>query len=112
MHFGIPPSVLAPVCLIGGVLAVAWAVLAYRAQRRFLRRALQVIGVVQSLRAERLQRTTIYFPVIQFTTASDVTVTAESKTSKSGLVIGQKIAVHFDAQRCSVFPRPMPEARP
>ncbi len=40
MHFGIPPSVLAPVCLIGGVLAVAWAVLAYRSQRRFLRRAL------------------------------------------------------------------------
>ena len=96
MHFGIPPSVLAPVCLIGGSLAVAWAVLAYRAQRRFLRRALQVIGVVQSLRAERLQRTTIYFPVIQFTTASDVTVTAESKTSKSGLVIGQKIAVLYD----------------
>src|SRR3989442_13686691 len=96
MHFGIPPSVLAPVCLIGGVLAVAWAVLAYRAQRRFLRRALQVIGVVQSLRAERLQRTTIYFPVIQFTTASGVTVTAESKTSKSGLFIGQKIAELYD----------------
>jgi hypothetical protein len=78
------------------VLAVAWAVLAYRAQRRFLRRALQVIGVVQSLRAERLQRSTIYFPVIQFTTASGETVTAESKTSKSGLVIGQKIAVLYD----------------
>ena len=96
MHFGIPPSVLAPVGLIGGVLAVAWAVLAYRAQRRFLRRALQAIGVVQSLRAERLQRTTIYFPVIQFTTASGVTVTTESKTSKSGLNVGQKIPVLYD----------------
>ncbi len=96
MHFGIPPSVLAPVCLIGGALAVAWAVLAYRAQRRFLLRALQVIGVVQSLRAEKLQRTTIYFPVIQFTTVSGMTVTAESKTSKSGLFIGQKIPVLYD----------------
>jgi len=96
MHFGIPPSVLAPVCLIGGALAVAWAVLAYRAQRRFLLRALQVIGVVQSLRAEKLQRTTIYFPVIQFTTVSGMTVRAESKTSKSGLFIGQKIPVLYD----------------
>lgn len=96
MHFGIPPSILAPVCLIGGVLAVAWAVLAYRAQRRFLRRALQVMGVVQSLRAERLQRTTIYFPVIEFTTASGVTVTAESKTSKSRLFVGQKLPVLYD----------------
>jgi hypothetical protein len=96
MHFGIPPSVLAPVCLIGGVLAVAWAVLAYRAQRHFLGTALQAIGVVQSLRPERLQRTTIYFPIIQFTTASGVTVTAESKTSKSGLSIGQKIPVLYD----------------
>ena len=96
MHSGIPPSVLAPVCLIGGVLAVAWAVLAYRAQRRFLGRALQAIGVVQSLRAERLQRTTIYFPVIQFTTASGVTVTAESKTSRNGLFIGQKVPVLYD----------------
>ncbi len=96
MHFGIPPSVLAPVCLIGGALAVAWAVLAYRAQRRFLLRALQVIGVVQSLRAEKLQTTTIYFPVIQFTTVSGMTVTAESKTSKSGLFIGQKIPVLYD----------------
>jgi len=96
MHSGIPPSVLAPVFLIGGVLAVAWAVLAYRAQRRFLERALQATGVVQSLRAERLQRTTIYFPVIQFTTPSGVTVTAESKTSKSGLFIGQKVRVLYD----------------
>ncbi len=96
MHFGIPPSVLAPVCLIGGALAVAWAVLAYRAQRRFLLRALQVIGVLQSLRAEKLQTTTIYFPVIQFTTVSGMTVTAESKTSKSGLFIGQKIPVLYD----------------
>ena len=96
MHFGIAPSVVAPVGLIGGVLAVAWAVLAYRAQRRFLRRALQAIGVVQSLRAERLQRTTIYFPVIQFTTAGGETVTAESKTSKSGLFVGQKIPMLYD----------------
>ena len=96
MHFGIPPAVLAPIGLIGGVLAVAWAVLAYRAQRRYLRRALQAIGVVQSLRAERLQRTTIYFPVIQFTTSNGAIVTTESKTSGSGLFIGQKIAVLYD----------------
>ena len=96
MHFGIPPAVLAPVGLIGGVLAAAWAVIAYRAQRRFLRRALQAIGVVQSVRAERLQRTTIYFPVIQFTTDSGAIVTTESKTSRSGLFIGQKIAVLYD----------------
>jgi len=96
MHSGISPSVVAPVCLIGGVLAVAWAVLAYRAQRRFLRTALQAIGVVQSLRAETLQRSTIYFPVIQFTTTSGVVVTAESKTSRSGLSVGQKIQVLYD----------------
>jgi hypothetical protein len=96
MHFGIPPSVVAPVCLIGGVLAVVWAVLAYRGQRRFLRRALQAIGVVQSLRPETLQRSTIYFPVIQFTTTSGETVTAESKTSRSGLFVGQKIQVLYD----------------
>jgi hypothetical protein len=96
MHFGIPPSVVAPVCLIGGVLAVAWALLAYRAQRRFLRGAQQAIGVVQSLRAETLQRSTIYFPVIQFTTTSGVVVTTESKTSRSGLFVGQKIQVLYD----------------
>jgi len=54
------------------------------------------IGVVQSLRAEKLQRTTIYFPVIQFTTAGGETVTAESKTSKSGLFVGQKIPMVYD----------------
>ncbi len=39
----------------------------------------------------------MYFPVIQFKTAAGVTVTAESKTSKSrGYPIGKTIAVLYD----------------
>ena len=44
-----------------------------------------------------MERTTMYFPVITFTTAAGATVTAESKTSKSrGLPIGTSIPILYD----------------
>src|SRR6267378_7367021 len=79
MRFQLPHAVIAPLFLTLGVLAVAWAVLAFRSQRRFLSNAMRATGVVQSLTAERLQRTTLYFPVITFTTAAGVSITAQSK---------------------------------
>ena len=98
MRFQAPHALIAPVCLTLGVLAVVWAVLAFRSQRRFLgKAALRAKGVVQSLTAEHLERTTFYFPVIRFTTAAGVTVTATSKTSKSrGYPIGKTITVLYD----------------
>jgi hypothetical protein len=97
MRFAAPHSWIAPVCLTLGLLAVVWVVLAFRSQRRYLSKALRVTGVVQSLRAERMERTTMYFPVITFTTAAGATVTAESKTSKSsGLPIGKSIPILYD----------------
>lgn len=82
-----------------GVLAVVWAVLAYRSERRFLSKALRATAVVQSLRAERMERSTVYFPIISFTTAAGVSVTTESKTSRSsGYPIGQTLAVLYDPE--------------
>jgi hypothetical protein len=90
-------ALIAPVCLTLGVLAVVWAVLAYRSERRFLRTALRASGVIESLKAERMERSTVYFPIIRFTTAAGVAVTATSKTGKSsGYPIGQQIAVLYD----------------
>ncbi len=90
-------ALIAPVCLILGVLAVVWAVLAFRSERRFLRTALRASGFVESLKAERMERSTVYFPIIRFTTAAGVAVTATSKTGKStGYPIGQQIAVLYD----------------
>jgi Protein of unknown function (DUF3592) len=89
--------VIAPVCLTAGVLAVVWALLAYRAQRRFLSKASRAMAVIQSLRAETMQRNvTIYFPIIQFTTAADVVVTTESKTTRAGVRVGQQLTVLYD----------------
>ncbi len=86
-----------PVSIAIGVLAVVWAVLAFRSQRRFLITALRATGVVQSLIAERMERSTVYFPVIRFTTAAGVTVTAKSKTSRSsGYPIGKTLPVLYD----------------
>jgi len=97
VRFQAPHALIAPVCLTLGVLAVVWALLAIRSQRRFLGKALRAKGVVQSLTAEHLERTTFYFPVIRFTTAAGVTVTATSKTSKSrGYPIGKTISVLYD----------------
>jgi hypothetical protein len=76
---------------------VVWAVLAFRSQRHYLSTALRTQGVVQSIRAERLDRTTVYFPVIRFTTTAGAAVTAESKTSHSGVYqIGQSIRILYD----------------
>ncbi|HKW72640.1 MAG TPA: DUF3592 domain-containing protein [Candidatus Dormibacteraeota bacterium] len=95
MSFPIPNTVFGPVCLFLGGLAIVWTVLAYRSQRRFLARASQATATVQSLKAERLQRTTMYFPIVQFTTPAGVPITAESKTSGS-FQIGQRISVLYD----------------
>lgn len=85
------------ICLPLGALAVVWAVLAYRSERRFLSKALPANGTVQSLRPERIDRSTVYFPVITFTTAAGVAVTAESKSSRSGAYkVGQKISILYD----------------
>lgn len=97
MRFAIPPNVLAPVCLGLGALAMVWAGLAYRSQRRFLSRSLQAIAVVQSLRAEKFQTGgTMYFPIIQFTTSAGVDVTTECRTTQSGVRVGQRIAVLYE----------------
>jgi len=80
-----------------GVISVWWAVLAFRSQRRFLSKALRATGIVQSLKAERMKTSTVYFPVVRFTTASGATVTATSRSSKSsGYPIGQPIKVIYD----------------
>jgi len=85
------------VCFVLGVFAVVWAVLAYRSERRFLSKALRATGVVQSLKAERMERSTVYFPVIRFTTAAGANITATSSSSKSeGYPIGQTIAILYD----------------
>ena len=97
MRFPLPHAAVVPVCMAIGVLAVIWAVLALRSQRRFLGRALGATGVVQSLKAERMERSTVYFPVIRFTTAAGATVTATSKTARSGgYRIGKTIRVLYD----------------
>ena len=89
--------VVSAICFPLGVLAVVWAVLAYRSERRFLGKALTAMGTVQGLRPERIDRTTVYFPLITFTTAAGAAVTAESKSSHSGAYrIGQKISVLYD----------------
>lgn len=96
MRFPLPPAV-APVFFILGALAVVWAALAFRSQRRFLSKALRATGVVQSLKAERMKQSTVYYPVIRFTTAAGVTIVATSKTGKgSGYAIGQPMAVLYD----------------
>ena len=90
-----PNTVVGPVCLALGLLAVLAMILAYRSQRRFLSTAHQAIATVVSLKPERMQRTTIYFPIVEFTTEAGVTVTAESHTSTSAQV-GQRIGVIYD----------------
>src|SRR2546427_13190320 len=81
MRSQLPHAIIAPVFLALGVLAVAWAVLAFRSQRRFLSKAMRATGVVESLTPERLEKTTFYFPVITFTTADGVPVNTQSKPS-------------------------------
>jgi len=97
VRFPLPHAVVVPVCLTIGVLAVIWALLAFRSERRFLSTAMRATGLVQSLIAERMERSTVYFPVIRFTTAAGVTVTAKSKTSRSsGYPIGKTLPVLYD----------------
>lgn len=93
------PSVLAPVCLVLGVLAVVWAVLAYRSQRRFLAKSLKATAVIQGMRAERMDPPrggTLYFPVFEFTTAAGVSVATESQTTQGGLQVGQRVQILYD----------------
>jgi Protein of unknown function (DUF3592) len=93
MRYGL----LGPVCLTLGLLAVIWLVLAYRSQRRFMRKALHATGVVQTVKKERWGRQTNYIPIIRFTTASGATVTARPKTSRNGgYSVGQTIPVLYD----------------
>ena len=98
MRFAIPPSVLAPASLAVGALALVWAALAYRSQRRFLSRSLRTNAVVQSLRAEALGRGrgTMYFPIIRFTTPAGVDVTTECNTTQGGIRVGQPLTVLYD----------------
>ena len=85
------------ICLPLSAVAVVWAVLAYRSARRFLSTAVATTGTIQSLHAERVGRTTVYFPIISFTTASGTAVTAESKSSRTGgYRIGQVISILYD----------------
>src|SRR5690348_2513745 len=85
------------ICLPLSALAMVWAVLAYRSERRFLGTALAATGSVASLRSERIDRSTVYFPVITFTTAAGVVVRSESKSSRSGAyTVGQKVSILYD----------------
>jgi uncharacterized protein DUF3592 len=88
----------APVFVALGILAVVWAVLAFRSQRRYLRKALQATAVVQSVTEERSQRTgTFYIPVVQFKTPAGIEVTATSKSGQGRrYVVGQSISVLYD----------------
>lgn len=94
----LPPAVAAPIFLALAVLCLVWIVLAYRAERRYLSRALRSTGVVRSLTVGRTSRGAAYFPVIDFTTAAGVSVTAESKTS-SRRRVGDSIPVLYDPER-------------
>jgi hypothetical protein len=96
MTLQIPPSVLWPVCLTLGVLAVVWAVFAYVLQRRFLSGAVRAPGVVEALKEERLQRTAMYFPVIRFTTADGSSMSVESHTTQRGIRVGQTVHILYD----------------
>lgn len=95
----LPPAVSAPLFIALAVLCVVWAVWAFRAERRYLSRAVRATGVVRSLTAERMTRGgTAYFPVISFTTAAGVPVTAQSKNSRSCRV-GDSVPVLYDPDR-------------
>ena len=88
----------AEVFVLLGALALVWAVLAYRSQRRFLSTAARAKGVVQSVTTERGQRgTTYYFPVISFMAGNGVNVTRPSKSGRNApYQIGQTISVVYD----------------
>jgi len=58
VRFPLPQIAVVRVCMTIGVLAVASALLAFRSQRRFLSRAARATGVVQRLKAERMERST------------------------------------------------------
>jgi hypothetical protein len=97
MTLQIPPSVLWPVCLTLGGLAMVWAVFAYVLQRRFLRRAVRASGVVEALTEKRFQRGgAMYFPVIRFTTAAGASIRVESHTTQSGIRVGQTVRILYD----------------
>ena len=84
-------------CLAGFVLSMLWLVMAFRSQRRFLKTAARATGVVESLKAERWDKETIYLPVIRFTTAGGAAITSTSKTArKSGYRVGQAVRVLYD----------------
>lgn len=96
MTFPLPPW-SSRIFFILGVLAALWAVLAYRSQRRYLLTAQRASGIVQGVKAERMKQSTVYFPVIQFTTATGVAVIATSKSGKSrAYPIGEPISVLYD----------------
>jgi hypothetical protein len=89
---------VAPLFYALGVLAVVWAVLAYRSERRFLRKARRVEGVVVGLNQRAASMSTIYFPVVRYTTAAGATLTTSSRDSKSkrSYPIGRAVPVLYD----------------
>ncbi len=91
------PPLAAPIFFFVGLLAIVWAVLAFRSQQRFLGSALRAKGVIQSLNVERMKGSTVYFPVIRFTTAAGATIVAASKSGRSGgYSTGQTVSVLYD----------------
>ena len=94
------PEVAAPLFIALAALCVVWAVWAFRGERRYLSRALRATGVVRSLTVGSITRGgTAYFPVISFTTAAGVPVTAESKTPRSRCRVGDSLPVLYDPER-------------
>jgi hypothetical protein len=89
---------VSPLLYALGVLAVIWAVLAYLSQRRFLSKALRASGVVVGLNEERVKGSTVYFPVVRYTTAAGASLTTTSKDSKSSsrYPVGRTISVLYD----------------
>ncbi len=104
MTFPIPAFGVLVICLPLTAAALVWLAFAVRNQRRFMRRALRAKGVVKSLRARSLGRSsTLIFPVIGFVTDSGSMISAESRTGGSRGVyrVGQTVTVLYDPEQPS-----------
>ena|ERR687887_2304642 len=103
MVFDLPEAWIAPVFLPAGVLTALWMVLAYRSERRYLKNALRATGVIDSVFAEPgslgKAKVTFYYPVVRFTTAAGVAVTARSKSGRNGgFRVGDRINILYDEE--------------
>ncbi|HET7467064.1 MAG TPA: DUF3592 domain-containing protein [Candidatus Dormibacteraeota bacterium] len=102
MTFPISGPAVLVICLPVAALALVWLAFAVRNQRRFMRKARRTKGVVKSLRARSLGRSsTLIFPIIGFVTDSGSLISAESRTGASRGVyrVGQTVTVLYDPEQ-------------